>query len=92
MTRNDWVTVRLPGARTAPATRTTMCRQTRPEKHGRKISSQEMRTAGTWEAAEMDSMRSCLIGVLESRYPDRAGVLGTHQAVPSKVRQRQHTL
>ncbi len=44
MTRNAWATVRLPGARTAPATRIRTCRQTGAAKHGRKIDSHAART------------------------------------------------
>ena len=67
MTRNAWVTVRLPGARTAPATSTRMWFQTGAVKHGRNTASQETRIAGTGEAVAMDSVRSCVTGILESR-------------------------
>ena len=38
MTRNTWLTVRLPGASTAPATSTRMWFQTGAVKHGRGVS------------------------------------------------------
>ena len=76
MTRNTWLTVRLPGASTAPATSTRMWFQTGAVKHGRKTASQVARMAGTWQVAGMDSLRSCVIGVLESQRTARARVAG----------------
>src|ERR1035437_11170382 len=76
MTRNAWVTVRLPGARIAPATSTRTWFQTGAVKHGRNTASQETSTVGTWETAGMDSVQSGFIGVLESRRPGRARVPG----------------
>ena len=42
MTRSAWVTVRLPGARTAPPTSTRIWFQTGAVKHGRKTASQDI--------------------------------------------------
>src|ERR1700728_2582752 len=47
MTRSTWVTVRLPGASTAPATRTRMRFQTGAVKQGRNTDSQVARIGGT---------------------------------------------
>src|SRR5271165_1884987 len=47
MTRSAWVTVRLPGASTAPATRTRMRFQTGAVKHGRNTDSQAAKAGGT---------------------------------------------
>jgi len=46
ITRNICVTVRLPGASTAPATRTSTWFQTGAVKHGRNTASQAARTGG----------------------------------------------
>src|SRR5208282_1624123 len=74
MTRSAWVTVRLPGTTTAPAISTRMWLQTGAVKHGRNTASQDARIAGTGSAAGIESMRSGVIGVLESRRTDRARV------------------
>src|ERR1700758_2312144 len=47
MTRSTWVTVRLPGASTAPATRTRMRFQTGAVKQGRNTDSQVASIGGT---------------------------------------------
>ncbi len=47
MTRSAWVTVRLPGARTAPPTSTRIWFQTGAVKHGRKTASHDTRIVGT---------------------------------------------
>ena len=61
MTRSAWVTVRLPGARTAPPTSTRIWFQTGAVKHGRKTASQDTRIVGTVGWAVADSMRFCVI-------------------------------
>ena len=72
MTRNAWVTVRLPGARTAPETSTRMRFQTGAVKHGRKMASQETSISGVWETTETKFGASVFHQVLESRRPGRA--------------------
>src|SRR3978361_978520 len=74
MTRSAWVTVRLPGARTAPATSTRIWFQTGAVKHGRKAASQDIRIAGTAGWAAADSMRLGLIESVESSRPHCARV------------------
>jgi hypothetical protein len=67
MTRSAWVTVRLPGASTAPATSNRMWFQTGAVKHGRNTASQEARIGGTAAAGRIDSVRSGVIGTFESQ-------------------------
>src|ERR1700733_908273 len=68
MTRNAWVTVRLPGASTAPATRTRTCCQTGAVKHGRNTDSQAARTDGTSDGTDTAAAPGgfAFIAVLES--------------------------
>jgi hypothetical protein len=68
------VTVRLPGARTAPPTSTRTRFQTGAVKHGRKMVSQDSRIAGTVGWSVADSMRFCVIESVESSRPRRARV------------------
>src|SRR5271163_2176243 len=72
MTRSAWVTVRLPGARTAPPTSTRIWFQTGAVKHGRKTASQDSRIGGTVGWSVTDSMRFCVIESVESSRPRRA--------------------
>src|SRR6516164_6962138 len=72
MTRSAWVTVRLPGARTAPPTSTRIWFQTGAVKQGRKTASQDSRIGGTVGWSVTDSMRFCVIGSVESSRPRRA--------------------
>src|ERR1700676_3200863 len=74
MTRSAWVTVRLPGARTAPPTSTKIWFQTGAVKHGRKTASQDIRIGGTVGWVGDDSMRFCVIAAVESSRPCRARV------------------
>src|SRR5215213_7352441 len=87
MTRKACVTVRLPGARTAPATSTWTCCQTGAVEHERKTASQETRTVGTGEAA-WASVRLGLIVAVESTAPDRARGHRDHTPEPSSASQR----
>src|SRR3954452_11958875 len=68
MTRNAWVTVRLPGASTAPATSTRTWRHTGAVKHGRNTDSHTARTVGTrgGTGAATAPGRFACIAVLES--------------------------
>src|SRR5271166_3697752 len=77
MTRSARVTVRLPGARTAPPTSTRIWFQTGAVKHGRKTTSQDTRIVGTVGRAVADSMRFCVIESVESSRPRRARVPST---------------
>jgi hypothetical protein len=61
MTRSARVTVRLQGARTAPATNARTRFQTGAVKHGRNTASHNTRTGGTTAAGLIDSMRSGVI-------------------------------
>src|SRR5271165_238050 len=70
MTRNAWVTVRLPGASTAPATRIRTCRQTGAVKQGRNTDSQAAKTGGGTGTVAVPGRFAC-IAVLEST-PARA--------------------
>src|ERR1700675_1173838 len=72
MTRSAWVTVRLPGARTAPPTSTRIWFQTGAVKHGRKTASHDTRIGGTVGWSVADSMRFCVIESVESHRPLRA--------------------
>src|SRR5208282_5104615 len=74
MTRSAWVTVRLPGARTAPLTSTRIWFQTGAVKHGRKTASHDTRIGGTVGWAVADSMRFCVIESVESSRPLHARV------------------
>jgi hypothetical protein len=74
MTRSAWVTVRLPGAKTAPPTSTKIWFQTGAVKHGRKIPSQDTRMVGTDGWVVADSMRFCVIESVESSRPHCARV------------------
>jgi hypothetical protein len=74
MTRSVWVTVRLPGASTAPLTSTRIWFQTGAVKHGRKTASHDTRIVGTVGWAVADSMRWCVIESVESSHPGRARV------------------
>src|SRR5947209_14503704 len=74
MTRSAWVTVRLPGARTAPATSTRIWFQTGAVKHGRKTASDDTRIGGTVGWAVADSMRVWVIESVESSRPHGARV------------------
>src|SRR4029077_3118663 len=73
MTRSTWVTVRLPGASTAPATRTRMRFQTGAVKQGRKTDSQVARIGGTrCGSGAVVAPRWCDgIAVVESRWHSR---------------------
>src|SRR5882757_3160303 len=82
MTRSAWVTVRLPGARTAPPTNTKTWFQTGAVKHGRKTASQDTRIGGTAGWAVADSMRFCVIESVESNHPRRASVPRPRAAGP----------
>src|ERR1700760_4656752 len=85
MTRSAWVTVRLPGARTAPPTSTRTWFQTGAVKHGRKTASQDSRIGGTVGSSVADSMRCCVIESVESSRPRRARVaryIGRHRHAP----------
>src|SRR4029077_11080518 len=85
MTRSAWVTVRLPGARTAPPTNTRIWFQTGAVKHGRKTASQDSRIGGTVDWSVTDSMRFCVIESVESSRPRRARVgsdIGRHRHAP----------
>src|ERR1700685_2963016 len=85
MTRSAWVTVRLPGARTAPPTSTRIWFQTGVVKHGRKTASQDSRIAGTVGWSVADSMRFCVIEAVEASPPRRARVasyIGRHRHAP----------
>src|SRR5580704_7903425 len=75
MTRSAWVTVRLPGASTAPPTSTRIWLQTGAVKHGRKTVNHDARIVGTVDWAVADSMRSCVIESVESSSPLHARVL-----------------
>src|SRR5947209_5697838 len=77
MTRSAWVTVRFPGARTAPPTSTWIWFQTGAVKHGRKTASHDTRIVGTVDWAVADSMRFCVIESVESSRPRRARVPST---------------
>ena len=83
MTRSAWVTVRLPGARTAPPTSTRIWFQTGAVKHGRKTASQDSRIGGTVDWAVTDSMRFCVIESVESSRPRRARVTARTDAFGS---------
>src|SRR5882757_2247097 len=86
MTRSAWVTVRLPGARTAPPTSTKIWFQTGAVKHGRKTASQESRIGGIVGWAVADSMRFCVIESVESSRPLYARVprtVGRHRHSPT---------
>src|ERR1700679_190972 len=74
MTRSAWVTVRLPGASTAPPTSTRIWLQTGAVKHGRKTVNHDARIVGTVDWAVADSMRSCVIESVESSSPLHARV------------------
>src|ERR1700712_4225688 len=87
MTRSAWVTVRLPGARTAPATSTRIWFQTGAVKHGRKTASQDTRIGGTVGWAVADSMRFCVIESVESSRPHCARV-SRHGRHPRDARHR----
>src|ERR1700733_6883599 len=73
MTRNTWVTVRLPGASTAPATRTRMRFQTGAVKQGLNTDSQVTRIGGTrcGSGAVVAPGRCDVIIVVESRWRPR---------------------
>jgi hypothetical protein len=86
MTRSAWVTVRLPGARTAPPTSTRIWLQSGAVKHGRKTASQDIRTVGTVGWAVADSMRLCVIKSVESSRPRRARVSRHGQTTPQRPR------
>src|SRR5271163_1674118 len=88
MTRSAWVTVRLPGARTAPPTSTRIWFQTGVVKHGRKTASHDGRIAGTVDWSVADSMRFCVIESVESSRPRRARVASyiASQPCPRDIR------
>ena len=76
MSRSAWVTVRLPGANTAPATRTRTRFQTGAVKQGRNTDSQPSRAGGTrcGSDAVAAAGRFDAIAVVESGRPDSARV------------------
>src|ERR1700740_3473877 len=82
MTRSAWVTVRLPGARTAPPISTKIWFQTGAVKHGRKTASQDTRIVGTVGWAVADSMRFCVTESVESSRPRGARVVSYGRRSP----------
>src|SRR5271166_2609638 len=84
MTRSARVTVRLPGAKTAPATSTKMWFQTGVVKHGRKIASQDIRIVGTGGRATADSVGSDVIAAVESSRPRGASGDSRWHATPPR--------
>src|SRR5512134_1558092 len=72
MTRSASLTVRLPGASTAPATRTRTCFQTGAVKQSRKADNQVARTGGTSTAPAAAGERCVLIASVESSRGGRA--------------------
>src|SRR6186997_3155090 len=77
MTRNVWLTVRLPGASTAPATSTRTWFQTGAVKQSRKADSQTVRTCGVRFAslaADLIRVRGVDIAFVESNHVRAARV------------------
>ena len=83
MTRSVWVTVRLPGASTAPLTSTRIWFQTGAVKHGRKTASHDTRVVGTvgWAVAEFDAV--VCHRIRKSSHPGRARVTARTDAFGS---------
>src|SRR5512134_3131969 len=75
MTRSASLTVRLPGASTAPATRTRTCFQTGAVKQSRKADNQVTRTGGTSTAPAAAGERCVVIASVESSRAGSARVL-----------------
>src|SRR6187431_836749 len=83
MTRNAWLTVRLPGASTAPATSTSTWFQTGAVKQPRKADSQTVRTCGVRFAslaADLIRVRGVDIAFVESNHVRAARVPGAFSA------------
>ena len=72
--RKAWVTVRLPGERTAPATNTKVRLQTGPVTHGRNTADQPTRIAAAAGTADGIEAMIRLIAAVESHRPRRARV------------------
>src|SRR2546421_6767660 len=83
MTRSAWLTVRLPGASTAPATSTRTWFQTGAVKQSRKADSQAVRTCGVRFAslaADLVRVRWVDIAFVESNHVRAARVLNAFSA------------
>src|SRR3984957_8644744 len=94
MTRSTWVTVRLPGASTAPATRTRMRFQTGAVKQGRNTDSQVTRIGGTrcGSGAVVAPGWCDAIVVVESRWRPRRKSLSVppRHSSPERFIMRRH--